>query len=115
MVFLVLFLVFLLLASCYVIYNLYTKYQILEDIAQENVDFIIAIRTRVLSHQSYLKQLDRIGAFESDDEVGHFFKELKKIINDIAVYLEIQNKDDDNDDDENNNIKSKIVGEIGGF
>ena len=115
MVFIVLFLVLLLLASCYVIYNLYSKYQVLENVAQENVDFIIAIRSRVLSQQSYLKQLDRIGAFESDDEVGHFFKELKKIISDIALYLEIENKDDDNDDDQNEGIKSKIVGGIGGF
>ena len=115
MVFIVLFLVLLLLASCYVIYNLYSKYQLLENVAQENVDFIIAIRSRVLSQQSYLKQLDRIGAFESDDEVGHFFKELNKIINDIALYLEIENKDDDNDDDQNEGIKSKIVGGIGGF
>jgi hypothetical protein len=44
----------------------------------------------VLSQQSYLKQLDRKGAFQSDDEVGYFFKELKKIINDIAFYLDLE-------------------------
>lgn len=88
MEFIVLFLVLILFAAFYVIYNLYTKYQALESVAKENVEFIFAIRTRVLSQQSYLRQLDRIGSFESDDEVGVFFKELKKIVNDIAVYLE---------------------------
>jgi hypothetical protein len=87
---------------------MYKKYDYLEGVAQENVDFIVAIRARVLSQQSYLRQLDRLGSFESDDEVGIFFKELKKIINDISTYLEIENKDDNNDDDENGGIKSKI-------
>jgi hypothetical protein len=39
-----------------------------------------------------LKQLDRKGSFEADDEVGVFFNELKKVINDIAVYLEIDDE-----------------------
>lgn len=62
----------------------------------ENEQFILAIRNRVMSQRSYLKQLDRIGAFESDDEVGIFFKELKKIINDIAMYLDVEDEDGTN-------------------
>lgn len=81
----------------YVIYNLYSKYSALEEIAKENVEFILSVRSRVLSQQSYLKQLDRKGAFESDDEVGIFFKELKKIISDIAMYLEIENNEQTDD------------------
>lgn len=90
MILLIVFLVLLLGSSVYISYNLYRKYEELERVAQDNVDFILSIRSRVLSQQSYLKQLDRRGAFESDDEVGHFFKELKKIINDIAIYLEME-------------------------
>lgn len=93
MLLLTLFLALLLLGCVYVIYNMYNKYAELERVAQENVDFILSIRSRVLSQQSYLKQLDRKGAFESDDEIGYFFKELKKIINDIAFYLEIEPED----------------------
>ena len=99
MEFLVLFLILLLLSAGYVIYNLYTKYAQLEIIAQENVDFIMSMRNRVLSQQSYLKQLDRKGAFESDDETGYFFKELKKIINDIALYLELESEQDEEEKD----------------
>ena len=109
MEFLVLFLVLLLLCSGYVIYNLYKKYESLESIAQENLEFILSVRARVLSQRSYLKQLDRKGAFESDDEVGIFFKELKKIINDITLYLEIEEKEEDTDEE------SKKVGRLGGI
>lgn len=92
MIFLVIILSIFLCGLGYATYNLYRKYDELEKVAQENVDFILSIRSRVLSQQSYLKQLDRKGAFESDDEVGYFFKELKKIINDISFYLEVENE-----------------------
>jgi hypothetical protein len=104
MIVLVLFLVLLLLGSSYVIYNLNRKYAQLESIAQDNVDFILAVRRRVLSQQSYLKQLDRRGAFESDDEVGVIFKEIKKIINDIALYLELESEQND----EENSVRGTI-------
>jgi hypothetical protein len=104
MIVLVLFLVLLLLGSSYVIYNLNRKYAQLESIAQDNVDFILAVRSRVLSQQSYLKQLDRRGAFESDDEVGVIFKEIKKIINDIALYLELESEQND----EENSVRGTI-------
>lgn len=104
MEFLLVFLSLLLIGSGYVIYNLYTKYAQLESVAQENVDFILSVRNRVLSQQSYLKQLDRKGAFESDDETGYFFKELKKIINDIAVYLD----EDQEQDNQENNVRGTI-------
>lgn len=99
-------LVLLLIGSVYVIYNLYNKYNALEAVAQENVDFIISLRSRVLSQQSYLKQLDRKGAFESDDEVGYFFKELKKIINDIAFYLEMETGEEETSEPQD--IRGKI-------
>ena len=71
----------------------------------ENQEFILAIRNRVMSQRSYLKQLDRHGSFESDDEVGYFFKELKKIINDISLYLE----DDVEIEEENDNVVSTLT------
>lgn len=86
----------LLTISIFVNYNLYRKYDKLEQISIENEQFILAIRNRVLSQRSYLQQLDRRGSFESDDEVGVFFKELKKIINDIAVYLDMDSEEDVN-------------------
>lgn len=84
----------LLTVSVYVNVNLYKKFDKLEEMAETSVDtllenekFLTELKNRVLSQQSYLRQLDRIGAFEADDETGYFFKEMKDIINDIAVYF----------------------------
>lgn len=84
----------LLTASIYVNINLYRKFDKLETMTQESVDillqnekFLTELKNRVLSQQSYLRQLDRIGSFEADDETGYFFKEMKDIVNDIAVYF----------------------------
>lgn len=103
--------ILILIVSLYANYNLYVKYNALEETANENVDFIMSIRSRVLSQRSYLKQLDRKGAFESDDEVGYFFKELKKIVNDIATYLEME-PESDNDSKQEQIIRSRITSEF---
>jgi competence protein ComGC len=84
----------LLVASIYVNVNLTRKFEKLEEMAENSVDtllenekFLTSLKNRLLSQQSYLRQLDRIGAFEADDETGYFFKELKSIVNDISLYL----------------------------
>jgi competence protein ComGC len=84
----------LLSISIFVNINLTKKYEDLETMAEDSVDtllenekFLTELRNRIRSQQSYLRQLDRIGAFEADDETGYFFKEMKDIVNDIAVYF----------------------------
>ena len=93
---------FLLASSIYVNINLYKKFDKLDTMAQESVDvllenekFLTELKNRVLSQQSYLRQLDRIGSFEADDETGYFFKEMKDIMNDIAVYFGEEPIDDE--------------------
>jgi hypothetical protein len=80
--------------SIYVNINLTKKFEQLDEMAQDSVDsllenekFLTELRNRIRSQQSYLRQLDRIGSFEADDETGYFFKEMKDIMNDIAVYF----------------------------
>jgi uncharacterized protein HemX len=80
--------------SIFVNVNLTRKFEQLDEMAQESVDtllenekFLTELRNRIRSQQSYLRQLDRIGSFEADDETGYFFKEMKDIMNDIAVYF----------------------------
>ncbi len=80
--------------SIFVNVNLTRKFEQLEQMAEESVDallenekFLTELRNRIRSQRSYLKQLDRIGSFEADDETGYFFKEMKDIVNDIAVYF----------------------------
>lgn len=102
MVITVIILSLLLIASIYVNINLTKKYEKLEEMAEDSVDillkneqFLTSLKNRLLSQQSYLKNLDRIGAFEADDETGYFFKELKSIVNDISSYFGENVEDDE--------------------
>jgi len=80
--------------SIFVNINLTRKFEQLDEMAQDSVNtllenekFLTELRNRIRSQQSYLRQLDRIGSFEADDETGYFFKEMKDIVNDISVYF----------------------------
>lgn len=94
MVIMIVVLSILLILSIYVNINLTKKFEKLEAMAEDSVDALLenerlltSLKNRLLSQQSYLRQLDRIGAFEADDETGYFFKELKSIVNDISLYF----------------------------
>lgn len=114
MILLSIFLFLLLSISIFINVNLYKKYDKLEELSSEmeeslneTNEFISSLRKRVMSQRSYLNQLDRRGAFESDDEVGYFFKELKKIVKDISIFLE-----DDSPSEEN--IKENLSNQFNG-
>ena len=64
------------LASCYVIWNLNTKLESLEDWI---IDFINTIEKVQLD----LKKVDYKGYFEADDEVGQIFNQIKTTINQL--------------------------------
>ena len=54
----------------------------IEDLEKSNVDyytFFKDLKTQVGQSNSKLKQIDRLGSFESDDETGYVFKEMKDI------------------------------------
>lgn len=83
--------------SLYFNYNLFKNFNTLEEnynelekIGGEHEKFILSLRSKVLQSNSQLRQIDRSGSFESDDEVGFFFKELKEIISDISNYFDIR-------------------------
>ena len=65
--------VLLFIASCYVIWNLNTKQEMLEDWIE---DFIQSVEKVNFD----LKQIDYKGSFEADDETGIIFVEIKNII-----------------------------------
>ena len=60
-------------AAGYGIWNLLKKLERLEDMLNENLNTYSAI-IRVM------REIDSTGAFESDDEVGSIFKDLKNLI-----------------------------------
>ncbi len=66
----------LFLTSCYIIWNLTVKIEMLEDWVEQFIQTIDRVNRG-------LKQADYRGSFESDDEVGTVFTELKGIVKDL--------------------------------
>jgi hypothetical protein len=69
----------LLLVAGYSIYNLLHRNEILEDLVNDQATKLSDIRTTVLEVEAKLISLDLKGSFESDDEVGFFFQEVKAL------------------------------------
>lgn len=63
----------LLIASGYVIFNLLKKVELFED-------FISGIEFKISNVISEMEEIDASGAFESEDEVGAVFKQLKDTV-----------------------------------
>ena len=63
----------LLIASVYVNYNLFRKLEVLEDEIESNLTIFRGI-------YKTMKDIDSTGAFESDDEVGSVFADLKNVV-----------------------------------
>jgi hypothetical protein len=72
-------LLILLLVAGYSIYNLLQRNEILEDLVNDQATKLSDIRTTVLEVEAKLISLDLKGSFESDDEVGFFFQEVKAL------------------------------------
>jgi ABC-type transport system involved in cytochrome bd biosynthesis fused ATPase/permease subunit len=65
----------------YTIYNLYTKTDRLEQ-------WVDATYLQIQDVLQDMKNLDTIGAFESDDEVGSIFKALHETLNKLDTIAE---------------------------
>ena len=55
----------------------------LESSNTEYYNFFQKLKTQIGESNSKLKQIDRLGSFEADDETGFAFKELKEIYDDL--------------------------------
>ncbi len=73
MLILIIILTIFLAAAGYAIYNLLKKLERYEDVIAMNTDTYIQILNA-------MKEIDSTGAFESDDEVGSTFTDLKTLI-----------------------------------
>ena len=66
----------LFLASCYVIWNINTKLEFLEDWISDFINTIEKVQTD-------LKTIDYIGSFEADDETGVIFEQIKTVVSQL--------------------------------
>ena len=67
------FMVILFVASCYVIWNLNTKLESLETWIEDFINSIIKVQTEI-------EKIDYKGYFEADDEVGQIFNQIKTTV-----------------------------------
>ena len=80
--------VILLAVLGYIIWNLTKKNIILEDAVIKRDNILIAMSDLIKDSEKKLKEVDTLGAFKSDDEVGFFFKtvmEIQQHLNDFKV------------------------------
>ena len=72
-------LVTIVMVLLYVTRNLLMKNEKYEDLVEGYRVFILRFQQQVKESDKRIKEIDSKGAFKSDDEVGYFFNELKKI------------------------------------
>ena len=71
----------------FICFNLLRKIEALEDViselekGNEEYELLFTDMKQTLNNSvSRMRQIDRLGSFESDDETGYVFKELKNMI-----------------------------------
>ena len=71
----------------YIINNLLKKVEKYEDVVQDQVQYLQNIANSIAAGQKHLNDLDSKGVFESDDEVGYFFSQMKAIQEELNRYM----------------------------
>ena len=67
-------------------FNLLRKNEKAEDIIVSQREFIEKFQESIEFTQKKLDQIDQKGTFKSDDEIGWFFNEIKKLQNAISQF-----------------------------
>ncbi len=68
-----------LLTTFYIVWNLLRKVERLEDTANDLSEYLYNTSTIIDQMNERVQEVDKRGTFESDDEVGFFFEQLKEI------------------------------------
>ena len=84
-------LAFLVVILGYTTFNLLRKNETAEDIIVSQTEFINKFRQMLDTSSSRLKEIDENGTFESDDEIGWFFKEIKNLQNALSQFTNPNN------------------------
>ena len=87
MIYIIVILAILLIASGYVIYNLFRKVEILETLAEQHSDYLVRLNDMVEISTKRLKEIDEKGAFSSDDEIGWFFTYVEQVQSLLKQYV----------------------------
>ena len=80
-------LVAILIILCYIIRNLLVKVEKYEDITVDQASYLQNISDIIRDSQKHLQNLDEKGVFQSDDEVGYFFEQMKEVQKELDRYM----------------------------
>ena len=58
-----------------------------EDITTDQTGYLQNISDILRDSQKHLQSLDEKGVFQSDDEVGYFFEQMKKVQDELDRYM----------------------------
>lgn len=100
MIYLVILLTILVGILGYLTYINFRKAEQLEQYCEAYVRFISALYFRVVDTRDKLKEVDRLGAFRADDEVGFTFKEIDNLVDDLYNFITKYVNSKDNEDQE---------------
>jgi len=99
--------IFVNLVFLFIIFNLNKKNSIMEDMISDSTNtierVIKSLLERYVKIHTSLKRIDRLGGFESDDEVGFVFKAIKNTIADLVDDLKYINSKINTTDELDNN------------
>ena len=79
-------LVFSVVVLGFTTFNLLNKNEKAEDIIVSYQEFINNLSEEINKSDKRLEQIDQRGIFKSDDEIGWFFNEVKKIKKNLAKF-----------------------------
>lgn len=71
----------------YLTYINYKRAEKAEDYCEAYVRFISALYFRFYDTRDRMKEIDRLGAFQADDEVGVIFRELDESIENLYDFI----------------------------
>ena len=71
----------------YIVRNLLLKNEQYEDITIDQTEYLQRISQILRDSKKHLQRLDENGVFESDDEVGYFFEQLKLVQKELDRYM----------------------------
>ena len=73
--------------------NLLRKNEVYEDVVEEQEVVISDIAAKIDSSMARMKELDKLGSFEADDETGFIFKNLYEVIEQLEQYYGSQEEE----------------------
>ena len=77
--------IFLILS--YIIRNLLIKVEKYEDVTVDQTQYLQNISNLIGDSKKHLSKLDERGVFQSDDEVGYFFNQMKLVQKELDRYM----------------------------